>query len=1113
MTAVILALVLLLLPAAARGDESPAVSGTRDGSGSPAASAAELAASTLPADIASASYYELSAWCRSVGIDDSGSRAELQQRLARHLKVDLPAPAPQAAERTVTVRSAKESQYFTLSDIDEKYVTLTGDVVVEVHDQKSGALHAIRAGRILYNQTLGVVTAEGGVSYTLTRGGKTESFEGASLSFDLETSEAVFYDGRSSKSSTRNGTALTYFFKGDTISRLANDTVVMESGTFTSCDLPEDPHYRIRATKVWILAPGEWAIQNAVLFVGRVPMLYLPVFFWPGDRVVFNPALGYRVREGTYVQTTTYLIGRRETEQDNPLSFLKLEETGATAYDLELHGLFLRKIPVTGTPESAGQSLKLMLDAYSRLGAFVGLAGKFPPLASFTAGLGVSRSLFGNGTSNASSVAWTQFWEGDSSWNTSTILGLEVPFRFGLEGELKHAGTAASVSGRFEYFSDPSFTKDFYARTEGLALTNILDTTIAASSAVAVKSALSWDITSRADLARLLGLPAGVNLTVPTLNANFSWRSKDALYLQTDPKYWDPGKTFYYPERVAFPDVSLALSGELLTLDLSGNQEKAAQPVQPGVPAPASKSPGKAGEELRPPFPVEGSPSGEEEPAQIAPRDPARKSDLALPPRSAGSSLTVSYQVQPRARLDHTFNYEAWDKKEEVDGSIRYRTITTGGTASLSASAALMDRLAEVALGMSVDGNYRLRFDPADILPTNWTDLVLSDYQQDRFALRSTIAATVRPFLSIPQLAGSTVSYRLGWRLYQLAFTGSVAVPEFTPSVFTWSPSTVAEHSLQSTFQLAAFGQTDSLSLSCQLPPLDTVLTGQLVGGVGTWKARLQGGVREVADALQVQPLILSQSVLLGGALTVSEDLQFLSDPASPSLDRSVSQVSGWGASASFTIERLLPVVWDGAAFQWIPSGIDKVLLPSTARLAYTSQATPQWLWKDRIRLEGSASTAWNVNLQRTTDSTFDFSLRLSAAVSQFLEVSFASVSNNNKTYRYIPGWAEEVGEAWVNPLGDLAASFNFWNISDRYRSGFKIRTLSIKAVHHLHDWDLSFEYQGSPQLRVLTGGLRQYEWIRTFGLFVQWVPVPEVRSRIRYNDLNLSPNKLTLRG
>jgi hypothetical protein len=321
-----------------------------------------------------------------------------------------------------------------------------------------------------------------------------------------------------------------------------------------------------------------------------------------------------------------------------------------------------------------------------------------------------------------------------------------------------------------------------------------------------------------------------------------------------------------------------------------------------------------------------------------------------------------------------------------------------------------------------------------------------------------------------------------------------------------WDKETVPVHSLQSSFQLAALGQTDTLSLSYQLPPFDPNLSGQLAFGLGDWKTRVQGGVREVPGSIQpiqMQPLIVSESVLLGGKLTASEELQFLTDPLAPSLDRSVTQLSGWGASASFTAERKIPVDPLGS-----PIGSVKEFLPSSVRVAYASQAEPQWLWKDRVRLDGAIATSWNLNLQKYTDNLFDFSLKVNAVVSEFLELSFTSLSTNTRTYRYIPGWREAVegtGAPWVNPFADLLASFNFANRKDREDSQFKIRTIAIKAVHHLHDWDLSFEYQGSPQLSTPASGPRQYVWVPTFTVQVQWVPVQEVKSRIRKDATGLS--------
>jgi hypothetical protein len=69
-------------------------------SGAPAAGSTEpakekkdtktLLRDTLGLDIDTASYFELVAWCRTLGLEDTGGRAELQQRLRAHFRNIFP---------------------------------------------------------------------------------------------------------------------------------------------------------------------------------------------------------------------------------------------------------------------------------------------------------------------------------------------------------------------------------------------------------------------------------------------------------------------------------------------------------------------------------------------------------------------------------------------------------------------------------------------------------------------------------------------------------------------------------------------------------------------------------------------------------------------------------------------------------------------------------------------------------------------------------------------------------------------------------------------------------------------------------------------------------------
>ncbi|HEY9593762.1 MAG TPA: hypothetical protein VHE79_04750, partial [Spirochaetia bacterium] len=439
------------------------MTGNAQDAAKPAPSAQDLVTGSLASDIATSSYYALVDWCDQLGLDDTGSRADLQKRIAAHYKVTLPEPAPEG-KRTVTVRSARQTEYYTATEVDEKYVILRGDVEIEVKDAGDGTVQSIKAASVTYNQTRRTISAEGGVTYALTRGGQTDVFTGESLAFNLDTSEAVFYEGRTTRTVKKSDSDLTYTFSGHTMTRMSNDTVTLEDGILTSSNAEGDPLYQVHAQSIWLLTPGEWALQNALLEIGRVPVLWFPALFWPGDDFIFNPNLGYKSREGSYLQTTTYLVGRKPKET-NALSFLQLNDAGDAGYRLERHGMFLQKITDNAAPKDDGHYLKMMLDGYSRLGLFAGLAGDFSPLATFKGGIGFTRTIFYDSTTGYYTpylpVASTGYEVGQDFWNSSSLFGLTVPFRYGLEGTVKSSGTSYNVSATFQLYSDPSFTSDF----------------------------------------------------------------------------------------------------------------------------------------------------------------------------------------------------------------------------------------------------------------------------------------------------------------------------------------------------------------------------------------------------------------------------------------------------------------------------------------------------------------------------------------------------------------------------------------------------------------------------------------------------------------------------
>ena len=1142
MTILLLALLFVLAPGPARADDAAPGSAPPQ----PAPTAESLVSTTLGEDIATAGYYELVSWCQDLGLDDSGSRKELQSRLAAHYKVTLPVEAAKGG-RIVTVKSARESEYFTVSEVNEKYVILRGDVIVEVRDEAKGSVQEIKARSVTYNQTRHTISAEGDVSYTLTRGKETQQYTGSRFSFDLDSSEGVFYDGSTTRVVSQAGSQLTYTFQGTTISRLENNTVILQDGSFTTSQ-PVDPFWSIEANTVWILAPNEWAVANALLMVGRIPILYIPAFFWPGDSLFFNPNIGYDNRTGMFIQTTTYLIGRK-TKQDNPFSFLQMSDTGETAYKEELRGLFLRKMPGESPPPDKGQNLKLLLDVYSHLGGFLGVTGDFPQLASFRTGVAISRSIFPLSVNGPYSPTWIQP-DGTavSYWNSSSFFGVLVPFRFGMDGNIQGSSDLFSASWKFAYYSDPTFTSDFYNRNEGLNFNAVLQPTTnpVQSAATTSQPTLSWDFVSKLDLSKLVKLPFIQSISFPTINANMTWQSKDEPNSTVDPLASDPGHTFYYPSSITFPNIAFSVSGEILkvgttpstaapsTTAAPGAQAQpgatAAAPAQapvqsavPSVPAPAPPQgaapvPGQAQTAGQPSSQPPVAPQAGAQPAAQAPpaaqaaekpvlpdpgkgmrmpvftkpeapapskpapgqfKEPSRRTDS---PGAAGSesTLDVTYQLQPRATLEHTFDTTNWVNKQDVDYSILYRTFDTGGSGQLSAATSLWDRLADNTTTLSLDGEYRYRFDPDANAASTWQSLLQSDLQQDRLTLRGTTQTTVRPLQSIPELSGSTASYRIGVRLYQLSYPDPLN-PVLTGVGPTWTPDAISDNTVQSSLVYQTGLLTNTLGLTLQLPPLVPVYTALLQSGTPDVTGRIQAqGAAPISSIPSSQPFVLTAGLDAGPNISVSQALQF--DPSASVLQTTTSQMKLWGLTGSFIAQAAAPAP----------------LQPATLNLAYNSGSNPRYYWKDRIKVDASVQTSWNMNLQQPSINELDLTFNLNFSIYQFLDLTFSSVSYNNQTYLYFPGWAAQAGRPWVNPLTDLLQSINFFNIQDRYNSNFKLRSLSVKLVHHLRDWDISLEYSGSPQLRTLASGRQAIEWTPTYSLQIKWLAVPLMQSTMQ---------------
>ena len=1050
----------------------------------------ELVRATLSERIAGAGYFELLDELRALGLDDRGTRPELAARLRRFHGLPAPSSPARARSEVVQVRQAGHAEYATSAETGADSVTLRGAVEVVVRKTDPDTVHVIRADEVIHDRTAQLLTARGEVSYEVTQeDGQPQAVRAASMSFDLDNSKAVFVDATTRQQRRGAAGPLTFTFTADAITRLTDGTIILDNVRFSSSPDRQFPNYEVRAQRMWLLAPGEWAMQAATLRVGRVPLFYLPYFVWPGDELVFHPAIGVRDREGLFLNTTLYLIGRRPRDAD-PFSVLSLTDPGK--YREELRGMFLRKMR-GDDPRSEDHYLKLMLDLYSRLGVFTGVAGRLPLAGtgetSFQLGAARSRSIFFRAAQGGHTPVDES---GRSHWHDATLFGVAFPLRYGIEFAANARFRGSSVRAGVEVFSDPEFLRDFGNREERIDWPALLGFEGGLDGGPGRRSSLTWEVVLNADLNELLGggarPPLLERVRITNAGVRWLWQSR------ADPAapFHDPTRSFFYPSTLRVP----------ATAQVSGTLWQLPAPPVSAAPDEAAPAESVAGRGLRPVEapPAEAAAGGEPAAAESPARASAGANRLPQPRRevyrapqaapvpavTAPATARVGYQLSPGVTVEANYGGDAWQSASDVDFAMESIVVRADHTTRLEQRLDLYGGLVSFDHGLrhslTVLQAHR-RSALAD--DAAWQALVEQSRRRTRSSLHLSNRFTWRPMRHVAAWQTSSLTYDIDLRLMNMVYDAQRKT--FRTSVGAWDVDGVSRHRLQTVAVRQLGGYAQRLTLAGDLPPRPLLLSAQLdldagpVTAGAVLRARCRDGDRTLGECpkLVPDPLAVNLSVAPFAPLSISERVAI--DLVRSQFERSETTLRLGGLSASLIAARPEP---------------GESLEARQLRLGYAESFGPHYEWRNRIRIGFSPATSWTLDIVEPRRSRFTLTTALTVAVHEFLDLSFRTASSNDRTYCYVAAWADDSCTT-RDPVEDLWWSLAFWDESKRRQSNFKVDRISLSAIHHLQDWDLTFEFLARPVARE--HGFK--EFASRFSIFVRWIPVPEIRGRVGGDD------------
>ncbi|MBN1797442.1 MAG: LPS-assembly protein LptD [Spirochaetales bacterium] len=1116
---------------------------------------------TMGLDIDTANYFELVAWCKTLGLLDSGGRQDLQNRLRSYFDISPAAEGIKAAGRRIEIKSAKSSEYFSIEEVEENYILLQGQVVLVFTEEDNTTTHTIKAERILFNQSLNIISAEGNIEYIRKRGEEEEIFRGQSFIFDVKKWGGVFYRAKGEKEKEVEENKIIFFYTGETISRLDNETIILEDGMITSSKDVENPNYKITASKIWVFAPGEWAVQDAVLYLGRIPMLYVPFFFHAGDELFFHPVAGYRDREGYFMQTTTYFIGRKETKP-SVFSFLQFEEKDVSGqprqYEQVWRGLFLhnKRLITKKNGEQAGgettvtsaiKTLKLYVDFYSRLGGFIGVFLDVDPVIKLRGGVGISRSIF------LDTTGYTPFYNDEEYWNSGYFFGIELPFRFGLDTQFELSyGIIKKFSGNFELYSDPFFPTDFYDRSEDIDWEEVFGVEIKERSGVTVQSDdlsalerknISWTLDSNIRFNDLFSTPYLTTLELKTFNFLFEWESKYVPNYGINPTASNPNRMFYYPKRVVFPNSTLSLGGTIFTIkDIEGvsteQQPKTAPDPGLGMRTPFADL-----------FEIESEDSAES--IGIMLRVPEQQPDFTLKHTYERLNSTLTYSFNQNITMEYPFVGSQTVNSDpvsinDIDYETKYNSIKLDGDYWVTYNMGLWNNLIGLNVRLKLTERYKNFYDESDTLTSSeWDSLLQSAYQYTSFTTTKETTFTYKPFINNDLFNQTNITYKLFWDIYKYEFDEmDNSTPVYENNIFLWNKQKVSQHEVSATLVYKPFDESNFLRLTYDMPPTLGSIESELNFYIWIFHTIIISEYEQNAldDLWYFQPLSITEEIILKDYFMFKSILRYdiegeqfkdLKTTVSllpyeydkksmylftqildfnfeeDTIERSQSTLKLWFFTAEYIARYMNPVNPLGRQLS-----TDKEFLPYKLTFNIDYGTGSLYFWKNRVNLETNITSALNIDLQQYVASDLTFTFQFVFYIHEFLNISLKTTTINDNVYRYIPGFPEAVSQAisddypatnvdidWVNPLEDLWYSFCFWDEEARKRSFFKLKDVGITITHHLGDWDLSFSFEGSFKQELQTDGSTKYEWLPVISFKLKWYPIPEINTEIQYNE------------
>lgn len=851
-------------------------------------------------EIKTSTLIELAEWCRLLGISEGGSREELANRLRD--KFSLPRPDGTAApeQKVVTIESARTTEYFTVAAVGEEYARLSGGVNLSLADGDSR--HRIKAWEIMYNRTRNILTASGNVEYVKESGDTQETFKGESITINLDTWIGSFIDTISEK--TISGSETAYRFAGQVISQTDKDTTVLTKARVTNAKTDE-PFWSLDAGKLWVLPGSDWALANATLRVGEIPVLWMPFFFFPVDEMVIHPALGTRTREGSFFQSTTYIFGRPAADALTENSITQIMGSGE-GMERTREGLFLR---TTGRKASTTDTRKfsIIADAYTNLGFYTGTEISLPklgPINNFTlsAGLAFTRTIFQPGGAGTAYTPYNVQYDAKDHWDGGYMFGQQVPFRYRFTTSPGISGKYGSITLSLPYYSDPFINYDVMNRSESIDWMEMIKEGAARpedpDTTSTNQGAFEWTMTARPNFSTSALSPVISSLSISNISSVYHFNYKNNTELPSEFSAFSPERNFYYPDKFTLYSISGSMGGTPLTL--SGATTTAAKdaevpdalkdfgPVKSPWDAENAASSASASSSSALTAAASSAAAKGQKPFSLDVPTLTQTFDTA---KNSGLRFTWNYSLTPTSASELNYSAQDWAEPGDIDlsdiSSILVRVRTDGSTTFTLSEA--NNNLFSLTGGLTGSWQWQEHSylnEEAEEYKDDTGDKIknekFADYRATIWTTSWTHGTTITPFYASPSWKTTNFQYTLAGLLARSNFLEAESTaddPKWETIYGSWDKDNITTHRVAANFGVSILDKMQSLQLYSDVWPREPLVG--MNSTLNAWISTTTVGttIKEPFDgAPQYQPATFSETLTFKSGYTANQYLVY--DPA-----------------------------------------------------------------------------------------------------------------------------------------------------------------------------------------------------------------------------------------